>query len=242
MAEELSLIERVARAYQIMSEIRTTALKAWEECQFSEPSRKKGDEKTRATLLAHLEHLWSILPDTKGASSIGRHIGFNMQNDYWDIVSYDLPEIELKITAILATQRKTPKKLGFEDLLNTNIANACLPLYRDGHYKQAVLAAYEQITSIMRKRTGLTIDGVDLANQTLSSKNPRLIIDTTGDGTTKDLQDGYASLLRGAYMAVRNVYTHRGPDFPVAATVAARHLVFASMLYIRLSKATLPPD
>jgi uncharacterized protein Ymh len=53
--------------------------------------------------------------------------------------------------------------LVYLDHLHPFIASGCSQLYRDGHYAQAVEEASKAVSAYIRKATGLTTDGVALA-------------------------------------------------------------------------------
>ena len=237
MSTDLALAERTVRALSVMSEIRAIALEAWE-CFDEEHSKEPAEIKQ--LLIAHQNHLYEIMPEIKSQSNLGRHIDFNMKQDYRDIYIHDLAQIEKALLRMLQQQPGDSKSVDFKNLLHKKIAERCLPLYVDKHYRQSVLAAYDEMTSVLRKKTGLKIDGVDLANQSLSGNNPRILIQEGDDQTAINLRAGYADLVRGAYRGIRNVYTHEG-NLEVRQEKAAQHLIFASLLMRRLCVAVVPP-
>lgn len=65
--------------------------------------------------------------------------------------------------------------VAFENLrLHPLIANACTGLYRDGHYRQAILDGSIALVNLVKDRLGINdLDGADLMRKVFSRKSPR---------------------------------------------------------------------
>jgi uncharacterized protein (TIGR02391 family) len=235
MSADFELALQVARTQEIISKIRSVAADA--AAELDNPGDKVKPE-TAALLKAHYDHLVTVAGNLLKPSSLGRHIGFAMQQDMVDIVKNDLPTVEAGIRSKVEAIAKGAEtvRYGFEDLLEEKIKTASLKLYSGGHYKAAVLAACDVITEELRSRTQLTLDGVDLVNQAFSPKNPILTWKVGEDKTSHNVRLGYTDLTRGAMAAIRNVYTHGG-GIRHTPLQAARHIVFLSTLLYRLRLA-----
>ena len=234
MSVDLALALRVARTYEILDKIRSVAAEAIDE---TSKANEKVKPETAALLGSHYDHLVAVAGDLLTPSYLGRHIGWAQQGDMTDIVNADLPTVsegmKKKVEALAAG--KETAAFGFEDLLESKIAAACLKLYDGGHYKAAVLAGCDVLVDELRTRTKLTLDGVDLVNQAFSLKNPLLTWAEGTDKTSQSVRNGYTDLARGAMAAIRNVYSHGG-KISFSAKQAARHLVLLSTLVYRLEK------
>jgi uncharacterized protein (TIGR02391 family) len=239
MLNDPILIRRVAEAYQLMSKIRAVAIKQLDDL---ENGYDEATPEVKAIMVAHLEHLNTVLPEIKATSNLARHVHFNMRGDHLDIVSKDLPQIEKAIAKLLEVEQAPnpeSKTFGFEDLLDPTIRAKALPLYAGGHHRHAVLEAYTLVFNEIRKRTKRTDDGADLIGATLSLKKPMLVLEELDTESGQNTQKGYIQLLQGAYQAFRNVLAHSGPTISVTPDSAARHMIFASMLLRKIVNAKL---
>jgi hypothetical protein len=108
--------------------------------------------------------------------SLGRHIGFGDGNDYNDILSRDLPQVETRAETHVRSGTGTLASIGFEALLHPVIFAHAFQHYANGHYRDAVLNSIVAIFDLMRERTGLDLDGAALATQALSLDKPHLIL------------------------------------------------------------------
>lgn len=239
MDEYVKLAKRVADAFVVLSKMRTLAFKTWHEM---EETQIEGPPAVKEALQAYLEGLVALIPEVKGTSNLGRHIHFNCRGDYWDIINFDIPAVEAAIQKLLATPPpENDKRFGFEDLLHAKVRDTALPLYRDGHMKEAVVRAYEEVFMEIRRKTGRQEDGAKLVNEVFKPEKPLLIVKTLETESGLSRQKGYMELLRGAYQAFRNVLAHPDPELRVSAQSAARHLIFASILMRAVVEAKKVP-
>lgn len=103
--------------------------------------------------------------------------------------------------------------------LHRVIWGSAAPLWDDGHHRQAVQTAAVALEGILQTHAGPDVSGADLANlfSTKEPKegSPRLRIEglEPGSKTWSSAHEGAASLVRGAFMGVRNLVLHPGhPD------------------------------
>lgn len=80
--------------------------------------------------------------------------------------------------------------------------------YSAGNYAHAVLDAVQCMTDALRERAVIDGDGVQLVNQALGGQEPRLRLNKLQTRSERDVQDGYAHLLRGIYLGIRNPRSH----------------------------------
>jgi uncharacterized protein (TIGR02391 family) len=78
-------------------------------------------------------------------------------------------------------------------------------LYRDGHYRQAILDTYIGLVDHVKKRSGRKdLDNTPLMQAVFSLRNPILSVSDESDE-----QQGFMWLFSGAVMAIRNPKAHR---------------------------------
>lgn len=238
MDEYVKLAKRATDAFVVLSKMRTLALKTWQDM---EESQVEGPPAVKEAMQAYHESLITFVPEVKGNSNLGRHIHFNCRGDYWDIINFDIPTIEGAIQKLLSVPPpESDKRFGFDDLLHAKVRDTALPLYRDGHMKEAVVRAYEEVFIEIRRKTGRPEDGAKLINEVLRPEKPLLVIKDLETESGLSRQKGYMELLRGAYQAFRNVLAHPDPELRVSAQSAARHLIFASILMRAIVEAKKP--
>src|SRR6185369_1569921 len=113
-----------------------------------------------------LVRLWEqVDPKKKQAgrlNDLGRHIGFAMENDFNDILTHDLPDVQRNVEKLAKAGQEEGKPIGFEDMLHAAIVKSSLGQYKDGHLRDAVLNGVVAVFDMIRQRTGLDLDGAKL--------------------------------------------------------------------------------
>ena len=127
--------------------------------------------------------------------------------------------------------------LVYLDHLHPFIAHGCSQLYLDGHYAQAVEEASKAVSEYIRKATGLTTDGVALAQTAFSPKNPMLAFSDLADETKRNEQIGFMEMLVGFAKGIRNPLAHTHGKLEEAQK-AFECLVMASLFCRRVDDAT----
>ena len=245
MSADVGLALRVARCFELIGKIRAEALAALGAERASET--EKAPEATVKIISAHASHLREVGGDLIPPSYLGRHLHFGLYCDLYDIINGDLPGIESGIQRAieeLGKKADTPGKLGFEELLHPNVAHAAMPLFRMEDYRGAVIKGCEVLVALIRERTELKLDGIDLVNKAFSRGRELLVVATGDDDTSRNRRAGLADLLRGAMAMIRNVYVHE-PGHQPKPTTAVRHLALISTLVILVGSASrlqVPPE
>jgi uncharacterized protein (TIGR02391 family) len=119
--------------------------------------------------------------------------------------------------------------MNFEDLLHPAVASSALEQWRNRHYRDAVLNSVIALFDLLRARTGLQMDGAELAERAFSERKPYLV---TGDLSTesgRNSQIGVMLLARGLYQGVRSPGVHSTAK-SWTAEQAARLMVTASAI------------
>lgn len=167
---------------------------------------------------------------------LGRHIAFGDPNDYNDILTRDLPGVEAKAEAHVRAAAEEHPNIGFEALLHPIVYESAFHHYINGHYRDAVLNSIVAIFDLMRKRSGLDLDGAALATQALSLDKPLLILSELDSDSGRNDQKGFMQIFVGAYLGIRNPKAH-SLNHDLDADKAAQYLVFASLLARRVDES-----
>jgi uncharacterized protein (TIGR02391 family) len=108
------------------------------------------------------------------------------------------------------------------------------------NYFHAVLEASKSVSAKIRERTGLTADGVELADQAFALKTgmPPLAFNSLRTPSEQSAHKGYANFVRGVVGAFRNPTAHEPKvEFPVSEEDALDMLATISMVHRRLDQA-----
>lgn len=99
----------------------------------------------------------------------------------------------------------------FNDLdLHPRIASVSADLFRDSHYRNAVLdAAVALVNFVKVKSRRYDLDGADLMRKVFSKNNPILAFNELRDQSEFDEQEGLMHLFEGAVLALRNPRAHQ---------------------------------
>jgi uncharacterized protein (TIGR02391 family) len=101
-------------------------------------------------------------------------------------------------------------RTAFEGLdLHPRIAAVSAHLYRDGHYRNAVLDAAVALVNFVKEQSRRhELDGVPLMTTVFSKNKPILVFNDLKDKTDEDEQEGMMHLFMGAVLALRNPRAH----------------------------------
>jgi uncharacterized protein (TIGR02391 family) len=120
--------------------------------------------------------------------------------------------------------------------LHPRIASAAADLYRDTHYRQAVLDASIALVNYVKERSRRhDLDGASLMRTVFSVNNPGLRFNDLSDQTDKDEQEGMMHLFEGAVLALRNPRAHA--LFDESPELALDYIGLLSLLAKRLDGA-----
>ena len=128
-------------------------------------------------------------------------------------------------------------RAAFEGLdLHPRIAAVCVDLYRNGHYRNAVLDASVALVNYVKEKSRKhELDGSGLMTNVFSKNNPVLAFNDRRDKTDEDEQEGMMHLFVGAVLALRNPRAHAlNLD---SAEGALEYIAFISMLAKRVDQA-----
>jgi len=122
--------------------------------------------------------------------------------------------------------------------LHPRIATVCVDLYRDGHYRNAVLDASLALVNLVKEKSGRhDLDGADLMRAVFSVKSPILVFNDLSD---RSEQEGLMHLFEGAVLALRNPRAHALSDD--SPELALEYIALLSLLAKRVEHATRRPS
>jgi uncharacterized protein (TIGR02391 family) len=118
----------------------------------------------------------------------------------------------------------------FEGLdLHQRIAQAASELYRDGHYRNAVLDATLALENLVKEKSRRhDLTGAALMSTVFSKNDPVLAINDLVDQTDRDEQEGIMHLFMGAILGLRNPRAHALSDD--SAELALEYVALLSLL------------
>jgi uncharacterized protein (TIGR02391 family) len=160
----------------------------------------------------------------------------HVQDRFQVILSDLLPKVEDEVDKYFSTRSSGDLSSALIDLLHPVVIDSSYAQFRAGRLRDAVLNSIIAVFDLLRVRTGLDRDGVQLVDEALSIEHPRLIISPLDTESGKNEQKGFIQILRGAYQGVRNPKAHSlSSDLNVIN--AGQYLVFASLLARRIDEA-----
>ncbi len=80
--------------------------------------------------------------------------------------------------------------------------------YNNENYTGAILDSIHCLSDLIRDKSELELDGVDLARQAFSLKNAKIKINKLQTKSDKNIQEGIQNLIVGIYQLVRNPRSH----------------------------------
>ncbi len=139
--------------------------------------------------------------------------------------------------AEMGEDASTRVRAAFEGLdLHLRIAGACVELYRDGHYRNAVLDGCLALVNFVRERSRRhDLDGAPLMRTVFSRHNPVLAFNDLQDQSDLDEQEGMMHLFEGAVLALRNPRAHTLSDD--SPEQALEYIAFLSLLAKQVDRA-----
>jgi uncharacterized protein (TIGR02391 family) len=136
-------------------------------------------------------------------------------------------------------KRGSEKLVCLAELLHPWIMEHAFQQYRNGHLHDAVLDAFISIGDLLRKRSGVSLDGCALATAALSLKDPKLILSELETESGRNDQVGFMQIIQGAFTGIRNPNAH-SIHHDLTEQQAGQYLVLASLLAQRITEASVP--
>ena len=92
--------------------------------------------------------------------------------------------------------------------LHPQIRKVSEKLFKDGHYRNAILDSFIEIEKIAREKSGVQDTGASLFGKILNPDNPILRLNSLKTTAEKDEQRGFMLILQGVMMGIRNPRAH----------------------------------
>lgn len=120
--------------------------------------------------------------------------------------------------------------------LHPEIKQACSKLFHDGHYHEAIFAAFKKINNMVKKKSGLSNkDGKDLMLTSFSPNKPVLKINKLKTTSDENEQEGFMHIFAGSMHGIRNPRGHDDKIYDAPKT-AIEYICLASLLAKRIDK------
>jgi len=136
--------------------------------------------------------------------------------------------------------RRLPQHMstGFDDLLHPAIRDAAVKHFQDGDFRNAVLDAVIALFDLLRRKSGIQMDGENLCNRAFSPNRPVLIFSELDTESGQNDQRGFMDIFKGVYRGVRNPKAH-SLVHDLDSVKAGQYLVLMSLLARRVDESTL---
>jgi uncharacterized protein (TIGR02391 family) len=133
-------------------------------------------------------------------------------------------------------------RAAFEGLeLHPRISAAAAELFRDAHYRNAVLDACVALINMVKEKSRVhDRDGVPLMRHVFSVQHPHLVFNALQDQNDRDEQEGLMQLFAGAVQALRNPRAH--DIVPDTAEYALECIGLLSFLAKHVDRARRAPQ
>jgi uncharacterized protein (TIGR02391 family) len=114
--------------------------------------------------------------------------------------------------------------------------------FNDGHYADAVEAAFKGLNAIIKDHvkllTGQELDGATLMTTAFSVNRPLIALDDLTTQSGKDIQQGYMQIFAGAMTGIRNPKAHC--NLAISPERALQLLMLASLLWVKFDERPGP--
>lgn len=165
---------------------------------------------------------------------------------YHEAVAVGIPQAIAMLEGLIGLLEEKKSELGedstarvlaaFEGLdLHPRIASVCADLYRDGHYRNAVLDGCLALVNFVKEKSRRhDLDGAKLMREVFSKNNPLLAFNDLSNQTDLDEQEGMMHLFEGVVLALRNPRAHTLLDD--SPELALEYIALLSLLAKRLEQ------
>ena len=183
-----------------------------------------------------LERIWPQGLTRKPLANLRDNAKRCDNQSFVEIIDKAIPDIEDALDSYFVSQPTADITFGVIDFLHPEIIKSSYTQFKNGQYRDAVLNSIIAVFDLIRKRTNLGKDGVELVEEALSLTRPKLIISELDSDSGQNEQKGFIQILKGAFQAIRNPKAHSlATDLDKSKT--AEYLIFASLLARRIEEA-----
>ena len=176
-----------------------------------------------------------ILPNLKTPDLISvNQYGQQLVTPQNGINPYSFGEVIATITYLNEYRNNNTSSIW--DNIHSQIMTVAKGRFEDGHYADAVEAAFKEINTrikkIYKERTSVEKDGAKLMQAAFSVQNPIIKLGDISTETGTNIQQGYMEMFAGAMIGIRNPQAHN--NLLITKDNAIRELHFASMLMYKI--------
>lgn len=176
-----------------------------------------------------------ILPNLKISDLISvNQFGQQLVTPQNGINPYSFGEVIATITYLKVYDNNNSSSIW--DNIHPQIISVAKGRFDNGHYADAVEAAFKEINTRVKKiykdRTSVERDGAKLMQAAFSVQNPIIKLGDTSTETGANIQQGYMEMFVGAMIGIRNPQAHN--NLQISKDRAIRKLHFASMLMYKI--------
>jgi uncharacterized protein (TIGR02391 family) len=161
------------------------------------------------------------------------------RDSFQQITSHVLPDIEDRVDSYFESMQPADIGIAVLSLLHPTIVESAYSQFRAGHYRDAVFNSMVAVFDLLRRKSGLDLDGAQLVAEALSLDHPRVRLGDLTSESGKNEQKGFLQILQGAFLGIRNPKAH-SLSHDLDQLKAAQYLVFASLLARRVDEALGP--
>lgn len=130
--------------------------------------------------------------------------------------------------------------MNLQSTISERLWEAVRSTYESGNYSGAILDSIYLLSDVIRDKSGLESDGVQLVGAAFSGPNPIIKVNALHTQSDQDEQKGVHFLLMGLYQAVRNPRSHEKRVDP--SETADAIICFVDYLLGLIDKARSPFD
>jgi uncharacterized protein (TIGR02391 family) len=127
------------------------------------------------------------------------------------IQKYEILEFEAQPTAAAEPPSRKAEVLNYlfdKMQFHPLVITASKSLFESGHYAQAILEAFKAVNNLIKKKTGLNLDGKQLMAEAFNEKEPVIKLNELKTQSDRDEQEGFKFLFMGAMVGIRNPKAH----------------------------------
>ncbi len=102
--------------------------------------------------------------------------------------------------------------MNIETIIDESLWKSIKTNYENRYYSGAILDTIHFLSDLIREKTDLQGDGVNLVGQAFGGRQPKIKITKMQSQSEKDIQKGTEQILRGIYLSIRNPRSHEKYD------------------------------
>lgn len=118
------------------------------------------------------------------------------------------PEPELEVPGEPPPPVADPLGLFDQIVTDAELSDVARSLFDDGYYSLSIEEATKFVNNLVKERSGSDLDGSKLMSNVFAKDPPILMLNDLGTQSEKDEQLGYALIMQGTMIGIRNPRAH----------------------------------